>query len=33
MAAIIGYSLLLAFAIGFLLFTESKAGKRWINKL
>lgn len=33
MAALFGYSLIGIIAVGFWLFTETKAGKKWINSL
>lgn len=33
MAAIIGYALLLVFAVGFWIYTETPSGKRWIKNL
>lgn len=33
MVALFGYSLIGIIAVGFWVFTESKAGKRWISKL
>lgn len=33
MAALFGYSLIGFIAVGFWLFAESKAGKKWISKL